>query len=79
MPYTIESIPETEKKKKRVTAQLVVKGRAIRCPMCGHEWFWERNVLLNSRGLTFAGLDWADKGARGLICDDCGHVLLFAR
>lgn len=78
-PHLIESMPEGSKKKNRETAQLMVKGRAVRCPMCGHEWFWERRVLLNSRGMTFFGLDWANRESRAMVCDDCGHVLFFAR
>jgi DNA-directed RNA polymerase subunit RPC12/RpoP len=78
-PHLIGSMPEGSKKRTRETAQLMVKGRAVRCPMCGHEWFWERRVLLNSRGMTFFGLDWANRESRGMVCDDCGHVLFFAR
>jgi len=77
-PHLIDSTPEASKKKNRHTAQLMVKGRAVRCPLCGHEWFWEKKVLLNSRGKTFFGLDWADREARAMVCDDCGHVLFFA-
>ena len=76
--HAIGSMPEASKKKNRETAQLVVKGKAIRCPMCGHELFWARKVLLNSRGMTFFGLDWANKESRAMVCDDCGHVLFFA-
>jgi hypothetical protein len=78
-PHTIDSMPEAAKKKHRDTAQLIVKGRAVRCPICNHEWFWEKKVLLNSRGLTFMGLDWTNREARAMVCDDCGHVMLFAR
>lgn len=78
-PHLVDSMPEASKKKNRETAQLMVKGRATRCPLCGHEWFWERKVLLNSRGMTFFGLDWANRESRALVCDDCGHILFFAR
>lgn len=78
-PRTVDSMPEASKKKNRETAQLMVKGRAVRCPLCNHEWFWERKVLLNSRGMTFFGLDWANREARAMVCDDCGHILLFSR
>lgn len=77
--HTVESMPEASKKKDRETAQLFVKGKAIRCPMCNHEWFWEKKVLLNSRGMAMMGLDWANRESRAMVCDDCGHVLFFAR
>jgi DNA-directed RNA polymerase subunit RPC12/RpoP len=79
MPYVFESMPETAKKKNRVATQLIVKGRSIRCPLCNHDQFWEKKVLLNSRGMTFFGLDWANKESQAMVCDDCGHVLFFAR
>lgn len=77
-PHMVDSMPEAAKKKKRETAQLIVKGRAVRCPMCNHEWFWEKKVLLNSRGMALCGMAWADKDSRAMVCDDCGHVLFFA-
>ncbi len=78
-PHAVDTMPEAAKKKNRETAQLIVKGKAVRCPMCNHEWFWEKKVLLNSRGMTFIGLDWANRESRAMVCDDCGHVLFFAR
>jgi DNA-directed RNA polymerase subunit RPC12/RpoP len=78
-PHAVDTMPEAAKKKNRETAQLIVKGRSVRCPMCNHEWFWEKKVLLNSRGMTFIGLDWANRESRAMVCDDCGHVLFFAR
>lgn len=32
---------------------------------------------MNTPGLTFFDLDWANRTARNLVCEDCGHVLWF--
>ncbi|MFF2519068.1 hypothetical protein [Streptomyces sp. NPDC058086] len=39
--------------------------------------FRERGVLLNSAGMEFMKLAWADEKATGLICWRCGYVHLF--
>lgn len=56
---------------------LVVNDRAIACPMCGHDRFWTRQTLMNSRGATFLGFDWANRTASNFVCDQCGYVLWF--
>ncbi|MER7079601.1 hypothetical protein [Saccharopolyspora kobensis] len=63
-----------ETKPKLVT----VLGRAFGCLVCGHAWFWSREVKLNSTGAEFFGLAWANESAMGLICDKCGYVHEFA-
>jgi DNA-directed RNA polymerase subunit RPC12/RpoP len=78
-PHIVDRMTEEAKSKKRRVAPLMVKGRAMRCPICGHEFFWERKVLLNSRAMTFFGLDWANRESRAMVCDDCGHILFFAQ
>jgi hypothetical protein len=49
----------------------------ITCQVCGSDLFRERAVLLNSVGLEFFKMAWADETATGLICWDCGYVHLF--
>ncbi|MCK2238704.1 MULTISPECIES: hypothetical protein [unclassified Crossiella] len=55
-----------------------VRGRALRCLVCGDREFWSREVKLNTTGAEFLGLAWANRSALGLICESCGHVHLFA-
>jgi len=33
--------------------------------------------LLNTRGISFLGLDWANKVADNYVCDRCGYVHWF--
>ncbi|WP_374985416.1 hypothetical protein [Streptomyces fradiae] len=54
-----------------------VGDRAVRCLVCGGDTFREREVKLNSTGMEFFDLAWANESARGLICWSCGYVHLF--
>ncbi|MDG4859514.1 hypothetical protein P8605_15345 [Streptomyces sp. T-3] len=49
----------------------------IHCQICEGDLFREREVKLNSFGLEFFKLAWADESATGLICWTCGYVHLF--
>jgi hypothetical protein len=49
----------------------------ITCQVCRGELFRERGVKLNSSGMEFMNLAWADETATGLICWQCGYVHLF--
>ncbi|MEV5343435.1 hypothetical protein AB0K93_33935 [Streptomyces sp. NPDC052676] len=49
----------------------------ITCQVCRGELFRERGVKLNSTGMEFMNLAWADETATGLICRRCGYVHLF--
>lgn len=49
-------------------------GKQIACEHCGHEAFVEGRALLNTFGMTFLGLDWANQSATTLMCDRCGRI-----
>lgn len=51
--------------------------RPILCLMCDNDTFREREVKLNSTGMEFFGLAWANESATGLICRACGYIHLF--
>lgn len=53
-------------------------GKPIACPHCREDRFEAREILLNTRGLTFLKLDWLNRSATALVCGRCGHVQLFA-
>jgi hypothetical protein len=48
----------------------------LTCQGCQGDLFRERSVLLNSPGMEFMKLAWADESATGLICLRCGYVHL---
>ena len=56
-----------------------IRGEPLRCVVCGGSAFAERRALLNTAGLTFLNLDWANREATCLVCDTCGFVHWFAR
>jgi len=57
----------------------IVAGHELRCPVCAHDRFWKRKTLMNTPGLTFFGMEWANRQAENFVCDRCGHVLWFLR
>ena len=59
--------------------RLEVEGKSIPCPICGHDRFWTRKTLMNTRGASFFDLDWANASAVNYVCNRCGHVLWFLR
>jgi len=56
-----------------------VAGTQVRCPHCGGEDFDAGRALLNTPGMTFLRLDWANRDADVLICMNCGHVDWFMK
>ncbi|AJF68851.1 hypothetical protein [Streptomyces vietnamensis] len=51
--------------------------KPIRCQVCDNDTFREREVKLNSTGMEFFNMAWANESATGLICWSCGYVHLF--
>lgn len=56
-----------------------IQGKSILCSQCGHDQFDLASALLNTPGMTFFGLDWANRTASILACRQCGHVEWFLR
>lgn len=54
-----------------------VAGKAVRCFHCRGEHFIEGSAQLNTAGLTFFGLDWANRSATTLACVTCGRIEWF--
>jgi hypothetical protein len=60
-------------------AERVIGGNKLQCPICQNQHFWKRKTLMNTPGMTFWGLDWANRQADNYVCDHCGYVLWFLR
>ncbi len=56
---------------------VIAAGRRLTCLVCGGERFAYREVSMNTAGMSFMGLDWANKTADGAICRTCGFVHTF--
>jgi hypothetical protein len=55
----------------------VVAGRAVRCPHCAGGLFVEGRAQLNTAGMSFLNLDWANRSAATLTCTACGRIEWF--
>jgi predicted nucleic-acid-binding Zn-ribbon protein len=60
-------------------ARYAVAGRPFACQFCQGQEFTDREIKLNTTGLTFFDLDWLNKAAEGLICENCGYVHMFLK
>ena len=47
------------------------------CPICGGKKFFKRATLMNTAGMTFLDLDWANPEATNFICEDCTYIYWF--
>jgi uncharacterized protein len=54
-----------------------VNGKKVTCIHCGEAEFTEGSAQLNTAGMTFIGLDWANRSAHTLLCANCGHIEWF--
>ena len=69
---------ETERQRE-LEETIVIGGKRIACPICGHDRFSKQRTLMNTRGATFLNVDWMDAGAETCICHECGYVLWFRK
>ncbi|NYD42041.1 hypothetical protein [Nocardioides panaciterrulae] len=54
-----------------------VAGRVLECLVCAGRTFARREIKLNTTGMSFIGLDWANRSGQGVICRTCGFVHTF--
>ena len=54
--------------------QFTQDDKPIRCPHCGNDHFEEGTAQLNTAGMSFLNLDWADRSATILACTRCGRI-----
>jgi predicted nucleic-acid-binding Zn-ribbon protein len=52
-------------------------GKELTCLVCGANHFFSREALLNTPGMTFLKLDWANATASCLVCEVCGYIHWF--
>lgn len=54
-----------------------INGVQLKCVHCGHQHFEPAEAQLNTAGLTFLNLDWANRSASVLICKKCTFIMWF--
>jgi len=57
--------------------EVVVAGRTLRCLICSGTAFARREVKMNTTGMSFMNLDWANRSGVGAVCRTCGYVHTF--
>jgi predicted nucleic-acid-binding Zn-ribbon protein len=55
----------------------VVAEKTVQCQHCGADRFVEGRAQLNTAGMTFFNLDWANRTAATLTCVRCGRIEWF--
>ncbi len=61
----------------RTPRRFRVGDHDLACPVCGCDRFWLSWTLLNTAGMSFLGVDWANNQAQTLTCKDCTHIVRF--
>ena len=54
-----------------------VAGKVVTCTHCSHDFFVEGRAQLNTAGMSFMNLDWANRSAATLTCTRCGRIEWF--
>jgi len=57
--------------------EFALYGQKVTCSHCGSTFFEDRRAQLNTAGLTFLKLDWANESATVLVCMSCGRLEWF--
>ncbi|OXN01076.1 hypothetical protein [Bifidobacterium vansinderenii] len=63
--------------KKNVPHTYESNGHEIVCSQCGGRAFIKGEALLNTAGMTFLDLDFLNRSADILVCEECSHVEWF--
>ena len=59
------------------THSVTVGDKPLICMVCGHDRYYDRESMLNTRGGEFFGFAWANKTATNYICAQCGYIHWF--
>jgi uncharacterized protein len=60
-------------------ARFAVEGQVVTCSHCRGDDFAPGEAQLNTAGMTFLDLDWANRSAYTLMCTNCGHIEWFGQ
>ncbi|MBR2835749.1 MAG: DNA-binding protein [Coriobacteriales bacterium] len=55
----------------------MIAQKQLVCPHCGNKRFYRSEAQLNTAGLTFINLDWANRSASVFECTSCGRLEWF--
>lgn len=49
----------------------------MRCEICHHDRFYQREGKIQTTAMTFFDLDWLNASANCVVCERCGYVHWF--
>ena len=76
----VSRLTDDERRELEEEGWLIVVGQLIRCPICGHDRFSQKSVLLSSRAEAWLfGPVLSGVSADTRSCQRCGHILWFMR
>lgn len=62
---------------KKAPGTIEVLGKPLACLVCAGTLFHTRRAQLNTAAATLFDLDWANKSANCIICEQCGYIHWF--
>ena len=63
--------------KKAEASKATILGKPLRCEICDHDLFYQREGKIQTTGMTFFELDWLNESANCVVCAQCGYVHWF--
>jgi predicted nucleic-acid-binding Zn-ribbon protein len=63
--------------KKAEPQQVLILESPLRCQICQHDRFFQREGKIQTTGMTLFDLDWLNKSANCVVCAQCGYVHWF--
>ncbi|MDR0504454.1 MAG: hypothetical protein LBG70_01410 [Bifidobacteriaceae bacterium] len=61
----------------RYNVNILIGGQVFRCTVCGGQQFALREIKMNTTGMSWLDLDWANASADGAVCLNCDYVHQF--
>jgi predicted nucleic-acid-binding Zn-ribbon protein len=58
--------------------KVIVLEKPLVCYVCGNDNFLQREIKMQTTGLTFFDLDFLNESSDGVVCNRCGYVHMFA-
>lgn len=63
--------------KKTEAGPVSILGNAMKCEICNHDSFYQREGKIQTTGMTFFDLDFLNQSANCVVCANCGYVHWF--
>jgi predicted nucleic-acid-binding Zn-ribbon protein len=57
-----------------MTVNAAFDGKPIHCQVCAGDAFLTREIKMNTTGMEFMNVAFANQSALGLICTKCGYI-----